>query len=656
MMIAKKMNSILFMMVGFISLFYWPNLTVALNLQETSIPSALSTVGRNEVETENRQIFTDETALRLPEVIDNSTDVELGDIDRDGDLDVVLANTDGGRNRLLINDGSGNFTDESGRLPFDSDFSLGIELGDVDGDGDLDIFVANNFAFQFPDCALVSGLNRLFINNGVGIYFDETARRLPVSIAASTDAKFLDIDGDSDLDIVVTNSIRPDECLFVGGGQIQLLVNDGFGVFTDETDSRLPLAFYSDVSVDFGDIDGDNDFDIIVANPYEQNRLLVNDGLGVFTDHSDAKLPNVVSSTRRAIFFDADGDEDLDIFFANDSSSVWSGQIGAQNRLLLNTGSGIFIDETDLRLPVANDVSRGGVACGDIDIDGDLDLIVVNNNTMFEGRQNSILINNGSGLFYDETGYRLPALSDISSDAQFGDIDGDGDHDVIIANYGQQNRLFLCEYGPKRNPEEPQVLKGDVNGDGGIDIMDVLATVNHILGLVSLTEEELDRADCNGDGQVDILDATGSINVILGIGDCSPGGCKVELTPEVFEFLKSLGEEYLSDEDFRQFMVDIKTGSTLPIEYTLSQNYPNPFNSSTRIDFQILASGMVNVAIFNALGQRIRTLVKSEYEKGFYTLQWDGRDDSGQDAPSGVYFYQLTTEYFSVTKKMILMR
>jgi len=472
---------------------------------------------------ENPPFFRDETAVRLPPLADFSTDGELGDVDNDGDLDMFVTNTDGFQNRLFINDGHGFFSDETtDRLPIDTDFTLDAELGDVDRDGDLDLFIVNNFAFQLPDCTTLSGQNRLLMNDGTGVFFDETEQRVPVSIAASTDARFVDVDGDGNLDIVITNSIRPGECAFVGGGQIQLLLNDGRGCFIDATDRSLPIEFRSDVGLDVGDIDGDNDFDIVVANPYGENRILTNDGAGNFTDQSSLRLPHATSSTRCVSFFDADSDGDLDIFWANDSSSVWPDQSGAQNRLLINNGLGVFSDETNTRLPLMFDVSRGGAACGDVDCDGDVDVIVGNNELMSEGRQNRLLINSGVGVFHDETAFHLPTSNDISTDVKFGDVNADGDLDAIVVNYGQQTRLLMGTNEPRGGPGEPEVLMGDVNGDGGINVLDVLAAVHCILGHSFPTEGELERADCDGDGQLNILDAFGVVMVILGTGECSP--------------------------------------------------------------------------------------------------------------------------------------
>lgn len=90
--------------------------------------------------------------------------------------------------------------------------------------------------------------------------------------------------------------------------------------------------------------------------------------------------------------------------------------------------------------------------------------------------------------------------------------------------------------------------------------------------------------------------------------------------------------------------------------YTLFQNFPNPFNPSTTISFELGGRETVQLAIFNSLGQKIRTLASRDFTAGTHQLQWDGRDDAGQLAPAGVYFYRLQAGSFRDSKKMLLVK
>jgi hypothetical protein len=94
----------------------------------------------------------------------------------------------------------------------------------------------------------------------------------------------------------------------------------------------------------------------------------------------------------------------------------------------------------------------------------------------------------------------------------------------------------------------------------------------------------------------------------------------------------------------------------LPQSFVLHDCYPNPFNPSTNISFELPNQQVVSIAIFNLLGQNIRTLANSSFGPGVHTLEWDGKDNSGQDVGSGVYFFRFTSEYFYGSKKMTLIR
>ena len=231
-----------------------------------------------------------------------------------------------------------------------------------------------------------------------------------------------------------------------------------------------------------------------------------------------------------------------------------------------------------------------------------------------------------------------------------------------VRTWGGDRLYFTQEEG------DCEGIRGDPTGDGGINVLDVLAVVNHILGVEILTGDAFCRGDCDADGDINVLDALGIVNVILGTGECPPTTCKPRLTSEVMEFLKSL-EPYFSVDYFAKFMALVKAEVQVPTEYSLAQNYPNPFNPNTTILFALpdgarrtedggQESLHTSLKIYNLLGQEVRTLVDEIKEPGYYTVTWDGKDGAGRQVSSGMYFYRLSVAsgQWSETKRMVLMK
>lgn len=291
-------------------------------------------------------LFTDVTVPNLPEDNDLSWGLALGDVDGDGDLDVAFANT--GQNKLYINDGFGVLADATLKyFPRDSEDSRGVALGDVDGDGDLDAVFANRLS-----------RNRLYINDGSGVFRDASSIDFPADGDNTRSVTLGDVDSDGDLDVVFGNK----------DGQNRLYLNNGSGVFSDVTEIHLPGDADNSRGVTISDVDGDDDMDIIFANGMEgQNKLYINDGFGVFSDTTTTRLPVVNYWSLDIAVGDVDGDRDSDIIFADFT----------KNKLYLNDGFGVFTDVTSTHLPAEKGGSLG-VALGDMDGDGDPELIFAN--------------------------------------------------------------------------------------------------------------------------------------------------------------------------------------------------------------------------------------------------------------------------------------
>jgi hypothetical protein len=97
-------------------------------------------------------------------------------------------------------------------------------------------------------------------------------------------------------------------------------------------------------------------------------------------------------------------------------------------------------------------------------------------------------------------------------------------------------------------------------------------------------------------------------------------------------------------------------GTLIPLSYGVSQNYPNPFNPATQIAYQVPDAGRVRLVVYNILGQRVRTLVDGQVAAGFHRASWDGRDESGRPASSGLYLYRMEAGRYSQVHKMMLLK
>ena len=179
----------------------------------------------------------------------NSVVAVLGDVDGDGDLDAFVANC-GQANKVWLNDGTGTFSDSGQNLG--SSLSESVALGDVDGDGDLDAFVGN----------VSTQANKVWLNDGTGIFAD-SGQSLGSSYSVAV--ALGDVDGDGDLDAFVGNW---------AGQADEVWLNDGTGIFAD---SGQRLGNSSGLAVALGDVDGDGDLDAFVANGLSQaNKVWLN--------------------------------------------------------------------------------------------------------------------------------------------------------------------------------------------------------------------------------------------------------------------------------------------------------------------------------------------------------------------------------------------
>jgi len=368
-------------------------------------------------------LYQNVTTLNLPyvDLQQLSMDAGIADLDLDGDLDILIAN-EHKPNILLINNGKGIFTNESAsRIPQVDHDSEDIGIADFDLDGDLDIIVVSED----------DKTNELYLNNGDGT-FSDGGDRIPVT-GTSNSVIVVDVNSDGASDIMIGNN-----------GQNKLLINDGKGHFKDETLTRFGVFIDVTQDLTLADVDGDGDEDLLVANE-DANRILINDGKGFFKDESADRLPyrSEPEETREVVIADIDGDGDLDILYGNVQAFVENAV--RQNRLLRNDGNGFFSDITSTHLP-KDDNRCFGVAFLDIDRDGDMDIMTGNTNgSRFVGiTPFSVYLNDGTGAFTESMDTILPeGIGGMGFDIDFRDFNGDGINDLFLCNRGSQDFLLL---------------------------------------------------------------------------------------------------------------------------------------------------------------------------------------------------------------------
>ncbi|MEE9227170.1 MAG: CRTAC1 family protein, partial [Acidobacteriota bacterium] len=393
----------------------------------------------------------------------------LLDYDADGDVDIYFVNSADlpgyrspapPRNSLYRNDGDWKFVEVTGEAGVgDPGYGMGCTAGDYDNDGDTDLYVVN------------FGANVLYENLGNGRFREVTG---PAGVGDSrwgASAAFADFDGDGNLDLFITNYLdyAVDRHRYCGN------YRKGYHSYCPDAYDPAPDVLYrnrgdgsfEDVSVAagvaddngkglgvvWGDYDNDGDADLYVANDISPNFLYRNNGDGTFTDVALAAgvaygEDGKVQAGMGTDFGDYDNDGNLDIFVTNFDSET--------NSLYRNSGNGVFSDQSFLS--GLGEVSLRFLGFGtdfaDFDNDGDLDLFVNNGHILDDIAQyndaigyeepNQLFENLGDGRFRDASAITGDAFRDerVGRGSATGDLDNDGDLDLVIVNLADGAQLY----------------------------------------------------------------------------------------------------------------------------------------------------------------------------------------------------------------------
>ncbi|MFQ5570131.1 MAG: CRTAC1 family protein [Rhodothermales bacterium] len=412
----------------------------------------------------------------------------LFDYDNDGDLDLYAvqghalapaqdASSAPPKDRLYRNDldvrrdGSRalRFTDVTDTSGLDArGYGMGVATGDYNNDGHIDLYVLN------------WGSNQLWRNNGDGTFSDVTRESGTDDPRWSTGASFLDADRDGRLDLMVVNydeyTLENDHPCYGTTGRLdycgpsaypaqrdRFFRNRGDGTFEDAT-FRMGLAnaYGPALGVITADFNLDGWPDLYVTNDGEDNLLWINQAGHRFSNRAVMGGVAVNAAGRaeasmgvNAADFDNDGDEDLFMTHLN----------GETNTLYVNTGDALFEDRTrrsGLGLP-SRLFTAFGVAPLDYDNDGWLDLFIANGEVKIITEQvargdalplrqpNQLFRNRGQSRFEETTpGDALFALAEVSRGTAYGDVDNDGDTDLVLFNNNGPARLLRNDIGQQR--------------------------------------------------------------------------------------------------------------------------------------------------------------------------------------------------------------
>ncbi len=444
----------------------------------------------------------------LPGVHTNAHQIVAGDLDGDGDLDAVAARYNLGA-LLYLNGGAGVFALGAEPIPAGLPVQQ-IGLGDFDGDGDLDIAAA------ISQLGAGGMLDRIYTNDGTGVFTE-----VPGSIQASSSSTLLvgDLDADGDPDLL--NGVH-----FEWFAANRVLLNDGTGILTELVGAAPPLytgtkSSALDTLVALDDVDGDADLDILMA---VTNELYLNDGQARFVDVSSGFLGRTWTSQAGVAAGDVNGDGRIDAVHASHSrvdlllNDGTSGLVGAHGLvpapgaipgivrgwrvalgdldgdgdadlvigrvsssylaldLLANDGNGVFA-QASANLPVLSapdGLHTRDIELGDVDADGDLDVVVAASLP-----SNFLLLNDGSGVFADASA-QVSSVTGPAFAVELGDVDGDGGLDAVWGRYNQQNQLSLGVGGgtfvdataqlPADTDDTESLALADVDGDGDLDL------------------------------------------------------------------------------------------------------------------------------------------------------------------------------------------
>lgn len=534
--------------------------------------------------------------------------VTFVDVNNDGYLDIFLANNNT-PSKLWINSGGTAFTESSALWGVSLNVpTRGISCGDFDNDGFIDAMIGN---WQ-QNIMLFKNSGTAFVN------FSTNAGVAFMSYGGSIN--WFDFNNDGKLDVLFANNGMPPRYnYFFRNDNLTSFTNVALLVGFTDSSSTLTLAS--------GDYDNDGDLDMFLGTQSNPNSMLTsilykNNGNGTFTDVTQASGITINYFTWGAEWGDFNNDGHLDLFLAD-----YTGL----NQLFKNNGNGTFT-EVSMAMGVNDPGQSYSCSWLDYDNDGDLDVYVA------RGQNNADRMYRNDGTTFTDVASTI-GLSDVqhSSCVSAGDFNNDGWVDLYVNNNGSANRLFKNNGGNSNNWVQFK-LQGVTSNRSAIGSRVTVKT-----GLLSQIREV--EGGSGGKGQ-------NSLTLEFGLAT------EIVIDSVIVRWTSGLVQGFANVAPNTIYTViegqplNVKNiSSKIPDRFALEQNFPNPFNSVTSIKFKVESQRFVKINLFDINGRELDLLVNGYLQPGYYQVNYDAGN-----LPSGVYFYKLTTDNFSDVKKMILIK
>jgi hypothetical protein len=536
-----------------------------------------------------------------------STGGAFADINRDGWLDFVVANgNDISIQKVVVyyNNGSGTFPATPNWQSADIDYHGHLDVGDVNGDGWLDVAVSvyiGQAGFNSP------GKVKLYLNNGGTL--SSNPDWISGDLVYTFSCAFGDADDDGDLDLAVAGG----ESYYNHPEQPRIYYNNG-GTLESLPSWKATISQYS-YDVNWADFDNDGDLDVVFNGEGNPNRIFENVN-GVISPTPVWQSTDASQYANSLFVGDVNNDGYLDLAISDNS------QLGGSGRFKIYLNNNGTLNTTPFWTSTFSGYGSG-INLTDIDNDNDVDLIT-------GGWWQPVRIYlNSSGTFTAAPQYTSTSTSVVEV-IVMGDVDNDAIEDVQenFVSDGLKKLFYLS-----RIPL--QKLSRIIVETDTLQFNQYCYDLEN--GWVMLAVQPDSGANI-------LVEASVSWDIDMGITnwDQNKGN---------YLYLNTLNPVFVNTEE------------NLPEGFVLYQNYPNPFNPSTTLSFVIGHSSFVSLKVYDVLGNEIATLVNEELTAGEYEVSFDSHSGEVRNLPagrqgltSGIYFYQLQAGSFIQTKKMVLLK